>query len=152
MLAGCSPKYNWRDYSSPDGHYQALFPGKPASFTREVDLDGMKVSMTMTAAEVDGTTFAVGSAVAPDPAHAQAALAAMKTALARNIGASITDAKPAAGTADIDATGSRNGVPTRLVGHFAANGNRFYQVIVLGKASAIEQEQVEQFISSFKPQ
>lgn len=152
LLAACSPKYNWRDYSSPDGHYHAMFPGKPATYTREVDLDGMKVNMTMTAAEVDDTMFAVGSAEAPDATRAAAALAAMKTALVRNIGATITSEKPAAGAIDIDATGSRNGVPMRLVGHFASQDKRFYQVVVVGKASSIEQEQVDQFIASFKAQ
>jgi hypothetical protein len=40
----------------------------------------------------------------------------------------------------------------RLVGHFEARGNRFYQVVVMGPAKSIEAEPVEQFISSFKVQ
>ena len=55
----------------------------------------------------------------------------------------------AAGTLQADATGSSNGVPVRLVGHFEARGKRFYQVIVLGKANALPPEQVEQFLTSF---
>jgi hypothetical protein len=161
-LAACSPTYNWRDYSSPDGHYHVLFPGKPASYTRPVDLDGMKVNMTMTAAEVEDTMFAVGSAEAPDAARAQAALASMQTALVRNIGATITREQAAAAAVagdksatqraaiDIEASGSKNGVPMRLIGHFEARDKRFYQVIVVGKASAIQAEQAEQFLSSFK--
>lgn len=161
-LTACSPTYNWRDYNSPDGSYHVLFPAKPASYTRQIDLDGMKVNMTMTAAEVEDTMFAVGSAEAPDAAHAQAALAAMKTALVRNIGAKITSEKAAAASVasdksstqraalDIEASGSQNGVPMRLIGHFEARDKRFYQVIVMGKASAIQPEQTEQFLSSFK--
>jgi hypothetical protein len=37
---------------------KVMFPAKPASFTRTIDLDGAQVSMTMTAADVDGATFA----------------------------------------------------------------------------------------------
>jgi len=155
LLAACSPKYNWRDYASPDAPYKVMFPAKPASFTRTIDLDGMQVSMTMTAAEVDGATFAVGSAEAPDEAHARTALPAMMKALLRNIGAGDGGRKFNADssgktTGDIDATGSTNGVPVRLVGHFEARGKRFYQVIVLGKADAVPPEQVEQFLTSFK--
>src|SRR5206468_1898405 len=84
LLGACNPTYNWRDYASPDAPYRVMFPAKPASFTRTIDLDGMQVSMTMTAAEVDGTTFAVGSAEAPDEAHARAAVPAMVQALTRN--------------------------------------------------------------------
>jgi hypothetical protein len=153
LLAGCNPTYNWRDYSSPDAPYRIMFPAKPATHTRSVDLDGMRVDMTMTAAEVEGVTFAVGTGIAPDAARARAAVAAMKTALVRNIGAEVARESPAAGldsAIDIDAVGSANGQPMKLRGRFEAHGKRFYQVVVMGKANAMTPEHVEQFISSFK--
>jgi hypothetical protein len=153
-LAGCSPKYNWRDYASPDAAYRVTFPAKPSTFTRTIDLDGMQVAMTMTAAEVDGATFAVGTAEAPDAARAQAALEAMQVALVRNIDATVTTQQATiAGeraTRDVEATGKNRGVPMRLVGHFEARGKRFYQVIALGKTDALPPEQVDQFLTSFK--
>jgi hypothetical protein len=158
-LAACSPKYNWRDYASPEAGWRAMFPAKPSTTTRTIDLDGTQVSMTMTAAEVDGATFAVGTAQAPDAARAQAALDAMKRALLRNIGAAGTtsESRASASTAtsnrvssDVDATGSSQGRPLRLVGHFEARGTRFYQVIVLDKDKTVPPEQVEQFLTSFK--
>ena len=154
LLAACSPKYNWRDYASPDASYRVMFPAKPASFTRTIDLDGMQVSMTMTAADVDGTTFAVGAAEAPDEASARAALPAMMRALTRNIGASgpgtVHADSSGKTSSEIDVTGNSKGTPVRLIGHFEARGKRFYQVIVLGKANAVPPEQVEQFLTSFK--
>ena len=122
--------------------------------SRTIDLDGMQVSMTMTAAEVDGATFAVGAAEAPDEEHARAAVPAMVQALTRNIGAVGEQAAAHAdaggrSVSDIDVAGSSNGQPVRLVGHFEARGKRFYQVIVLGKTNAMPPEQVEQFLTSF---
>jgi hypothetical protein len=38
----------------------------------------------------------------------------------------------------------------KLRGHFEAQGKRFYQVIVVGKANAVTPEQADQFISSFQ--
>jgi hypothetical protein len=154
LLGACSPKYNWRDYASPDAPYKVMFPAKPASATRSIDLGGMQLSMTMTAAEVDGATFAVGAAEAPDEAHARTALPAMMQALLRNIGAGDAQARVHADSTgktvgEIDATGASKGVPVRLVGHFEARGKRVYQVIVLGKANAMPPEQVEQFLTSF---
>ena len=147
LLAACNPTYNWRDHSSADGGYKVLFPAKPATFTRPVDVDGLRVEMTMTAAEVDGTTFAVGSAVAPDAARAQAALPAMRLALLRNIGADETVAQDGL---RVDARGANaNRQPMHLHGRFEARGARFYQVIVLGPADTAPPEQVEQFLSSF---
>lgn len=152
VLAGCSPTYNWRDYTSSDGSFRVMFPAKPATHTRGIDLGGIKVDMTMTAAEVEGTTFAVGTAVAPDAALAQATLPGMRQALLRNIGATDSAAPAAGATLDVDAVGKGNGGPVRLVGRFVAKGSRMYQVIVVGKPGAMPPEHTEQFLSSFKPQ
>lgn len=146
LLAGCNPTYNWREHTNQEGRYKVLFPAKPASFTRPVDLAGLPVSMTMTAAQVDGSTFAVGTAVAPDAARAAAALPAMRTALLRNIGAA--DVASAAGL-QVDAQGSGSGKPMHLRGRFEARGARIYQVIVVGPAGAVPPEQVDQFLTSF---
>jgi hypothetical protein len=158
-LAGCSPKYNWRDYASPDASYRILFPAKPSTYTREVDLDGLRVPMTMTAAEIDGTTFAVGTAQAPDAARAQGALAAVRTALVRNIDGKVTREKSAAtaaaqthGATDLEAAGNVGGMPMRLAAHLEVRGQRIYQVIVVGKPDKVPDEQIEQFLSSFAPQ
>jgi hypothetical protein len=148
-LSACSPKYDWRDYRSNDAPYAVLFPGKPASQTRSVKLDQLEVSMTMTAAEVDGVIFAVGSAQLPDAALAPAAVAAMQTALVNNIGASVAGNK-STGAGTLDVEGSRNGEAMRLIGRFLAKDKRIYQVIVMGRAGNIEQDSVDTYLSSFK--
>jgi hypothetical protein len=150
-LSACSPQYDWRDYRSNDAPYAVLFPGKPATQTRDIKLDQLDVSMTMTAAEVDGVIFAVGSAQVPDAAQAPAAVEAMKTALVKNIGATVTSSKsPAAGTLEVEASGSQNGEAMRLIGRFIAKDKRIYQVIVMGKAKNMVQDTVETYLSSFK--
>lgn len=150
VAAGCSPAYNWRSYNSGDAPFSVMFPDKPSIHTREINVDGMKVAMTMTAAEVEGTTFAVGSAQAPDAPKARAALAGMKTALVNNIGATVRSEKVTGAAIDIDAIGTQKGTPMRLVAHFEARDNRFYQVIVMGREKDITKENVEMFMSSFK--
>jgi len=159
LLTGCNPTYNWRDYSSPDAPYRVMFPAKPTSHTRSIDLAGTKVEMTMTAAEVEGVMFAVGTGVAQDAAGAQAAVDAMKTAMLRNIGATVQRESASAASSgdpgsarkriDIEATGAGTGGPVKLSGHFESRGKRFYQVIVLGKDKAVPAEQSEQFMKSF---
>ena len=161
-LTACKPTYNWRDYSSPDAPFRVMFPDKPSVHKRQIDIGGMPVEMTMTAVDVHGTTFAVGSAVAPDAAKAQAALAAMQSVLVRNIGATVKKQKSSAvaaaggsssaqgATIDVEASGVQNGTPMKLIGHFESRNQRFYQVIVIGKEKDVSPEQVDQFIASFK--
>jgi len=150
-LCACSPKYDWRDYRSNDAPYAVLFPGKPASQTRSIKLDQLDVSMTMSAASVDGVVFAVGSAQLADAAQAPAAVDAMQTAMVKNISASITSSRQLAGGArEVDASGTEKGQAMRLIGRFVAKDNRIYQVVVIGPAAKIEAEPVETFLTSFK--
>lgn len=158
LLSGCSPQFNWREFTSQDASWQVTFPGKPAAASRDIDLDGVKTTMTMTAAEVDDIVFAVGEAELGDSAGASAGLAAMQAALVRNIGGAVTHSATASSSRngamrvsrEVEATGTRAGRPMRLVGHFEARGRRVYQVVVMGPDKTIKPEQTEQFIGSFK--
>jgi hypothetical protein len=152
LLAGCSPTYNWRDHTSADGSYRVMFPAKPATHTRNIDLGGIRVDMTMTGADVEGAAFVVGTALMPDAALAQASLPALRQALLRNIGAAdgAAAARPNAAALDVDATTSDGKL--RLVGRFVAKGARIYQVIVVGPPKTMPPEQADQFLTSFAPQ
>ncbi|MGV7208393.1 hypothetical protein ACLB1G_11130 [Oxalobacteraceae bacterium A2-2] len=142
MLAACNPTYNWRDYHSDGERYAVLFPAKPANQSRVVDLNGIKVEMAMTAAEVEGVTFAVGSAVLPDASLAGHAVDAMKTALVRNIGGTLVS--------DHDNTIEAKGKTMQLIGHFAYRDGRVYQAVVVGKAGEVQREAADTFLASFK--
>lgn len=162
ILAACSPKFDWREYRSPDTHFTALFPGKPAVLTREIDLDGKKVNLTMTASEVDGNTFAIGNAELASAELAQAALPAMKQALLNNIKGTVRSEKSSAtasstpagtrqrSSVSIEATGTQHGQPALLVGRFVAQDKRIYQVIILGQESKLSRENIDTFMDSVK--
>ncbi|MDP3842740.1 MAG: hypothetical protein Q8Q81_09110 [Oxalobacteraceae bacterium] len=163
LLTGCSPSLNWRQVQGADAPFAVLLPAQPATLSRAIDLDGIPVTMSMTAAEVDGVTFAVGAVVLSDPALAPKALQAMKLALVRNINGSIqseqaTAAAQAAGTSssiDIVATGSigRSNQPARLLARFAARERRVYQAVMVGRSSAMDAigaDAADTFFTSFK--
>ncbi|MRW94895.1 hypothetical protein GJ699_33600 [Duganella sp. FT80W] len=141
-LSACSPKYDWRDYRSNDAPYAVLFPAKPATQTRSIKLDQLDVNMTMSAADIDGVVFAVGSAQLADAAQAPAAVEAMKAAMVNNIHGTVTRSTPQ----EIDASGSN----MRLIGRFLSKDRRIYQVVVIGSPQKIEAESVDTFFSSFK--
>lgn len=146
-LSACSPKYDWRDYRSADAPYAVLFPAKPATQTRTIELDQLAVSMTMTASDIDGVVFAIGVVQLADAAQAPAALTAMQTAMVNNIGGAITSSKQIpAGGVDIEASGKA----MRLLGRFVAKDKRVYQIVIVGPAQKIEAEPAETFFTSFK--
>lgn len=146
-LSACSPKYDWRDYRSPDAPYAVLFPGKPATQTRTIQLDQLTLSMTMSASDIDGVVFAIGSAQLADAAQAPAALAAMQSAMVTNIGGTITSSKQIpSGGMEIQASGKT----MRLLGRFIAKDRRIYQIVIVGPAQKIDAETAETFFTSFK--
>ena len=80
-LAACSPDYNWRQVQPADATFVALFPAKTVSHTQQVNLDGIRTDMAMTAAEVNGVMFAIGSASLSSAALVQPALSLMRIPL-----------------------------------------------------------------------
>jgi len=165
-LSACSPKFNWREVQNEAGLYAITMPSKPTSFSRDIDLNGSKTSMTMTATEVDKNTFAVGTAELPDATTAQISLNAMKLALVRNINGTITSEKvvtmPQSQQADagklavteIEASGpaspATDGQPRLLFARFIAKDKRVYQVLVTGPAQELKRNNVDTFLSSFR--
>ena len=155
-LTGCSPSLNWRQVEGVDAPFVVLLPAKPTTLSRPIDLDGMQVTMSMTATEVDGVTFAVGVIALPDAALSPKALQAMKLALVRNINGSIESEKTSGGGSfDIVATGSigRSKEAARLLAHFAARDQRVYQAIIVGPSSAVSAmsaDAADTFFTSFK--
>ncbi|ASU40895.1 hypothetical protein hmeg3_23045 [Herbaspirillum sp. meg3] len=156
LLAACSPKYNWREAHGDKVQFTVLLPAKPASFSRQIDLNGIAVAMTMTAAEIDDVTFAVGAAELADAAQAPQALASMRTALINNIGGTaratpIPGKTEGAQALDVVATGVARGRPMVLMARLIAKDKRIYQVLIVGEEKAVTPENIETFFTSFKP-
>lgn len=159
-LSACTPTYDWREVRGTDAPFVVLLPAKPSTHSRPINLDGIQLTMTMTAAEVDGVTFAVGSASLPDPAPPRDALTAMKTALVKNIDGTVRFEKSSiaadnpAPFINIEAVGTAGRKvkkhPTLLVARFAAKDRRIYQAVVVGPEDAVSRDAVDTFFTSLK--
>lgn len=155
-LAACNPALNWREVRGSDAPYTVLLPAKPTTFARPVDLNGLKVEMSMTAAEVDGVSYAVASAGIADAAQRKAALAAMQEAMLRNIGAGEPQQRavvldggiPALEVAARGHAGAAKR-PVAMHARFAQHGERVFQAVVLGPADAVTPEAAATFLESF---
>ena len=159
-LCACSPKLDWRDYRAPGDAYTVLMPAKPAVHERAVTLNGMKLNMRMSAVDISGVTFAVGVITLPDASLAMTTLGAMKEALLKNIGSTLTSEKTKASPENgsisiyVDAIGapseSTKGKPRLLFGRFVAKGPQVFQVLVTGPQDEVSNDAVDTFLTSFK--
>jgi len=152
-LVACTPHFDWREVRGTDASWIVLMPAKPAAWTRDVNFDGPKVAMTMTAVDIDGAIFAVGTATLPDDAAATNALHAMRTALVRNIAGTIKSERAntagSVSTLDLDAAGA-GAPPVQLHAHLVARDRRIYQVVAIGPETSLPPEAVDTFLTSFK--
>ncbi|HEX4855890.1 MAG TPA: hypothetical protein VFV28_03715 [Limnobacter sp.] len=91
-LAACSPQYNWRTVPNTDVGYMATFPDKPAMVTRTMDLIGLKVPLTLHAAQLEGMYFAVGTVPLQGELATQGP--ALRNALAQAVANNISAGQP----------------------------------------------------------
>lgn len=161
-LTACSPKFDWREIHNEAAPYIVALPSKPATLVRNIDLNGIPVSMTMVASEVDGVTFAVGSAELPDAMLAQVSLSAMKTAMLNNISGTVKEEKtlmiPSSRSGkgslvvtEIEALGSSGDTSSRILfARFVAKEKRVYQLIATGPEKTLTRDLADTFFTSFK--
>lgn len=154
LLAGCAPSHDWREIRADEDRYLALMPDRPDHMTRPINLDGLSVDMSMQGARVDGVAFIVGAVVLRDASVAarEHALAAMRTAMVRNIRGRETLAEAVAvpvldaagqpaGSAPgwrIEAAGRAGDQPVSMSAVFAAHSGRAWQAVVVGPGASAE--------------
>jgi hypothetical protein len=160
ILAACTPQYDWREVRGTTAPFSVVLPAKPASFTRPINLDGQQVAMTMTAAEINGVTFAVGTATLPDAEKALNAISSMKTALVKNISGTVKQEKSSVNktsritSIELDAVGppssGSKSQPVRLLARFIAREKQVYQIVIVGPEKAVTTDAADIFFTSFK--
>lgn len=160
-LTACSPTFDWRTVENNDDGYTVDLPAKPGNDQRPVNIGGAPLPMAMQTAEAGDAVFAVGTVTLSndDPQTQRAVLDFLRDGLARNVGAA-PDAHAIqiplaaggqvpglemtvsgkAGTAQEART-----VYARLVAH----GRHVYQAAIIA-SKPLQQEQIDQFFSSFK--
>lgn len=163
-LAGCAPRYDWREIRANEDRYLAMMPAKPDRMTRQIELDGMKVSMTMQGARIDGVAFIVGAAALPDASVEvrERAISAMRVAMVRNIAGRELSAQAVAvpvidgsgratGSAPgwrIEAAGRAGEGEVAMMAVFASRDGRAWQAVVLGPAP--DRDQAKTFLDGFR--
>jgi hypothetical protein len=166
LLLACSPPFDWREVRGAEAPYVILMPAKPTSSTRNVDLGGGPISMTMSVARAEDISFSITSGKLAQPAAAEATLLAMKSSLLRNTSAAIrkeTASTTADGTKLLALEGTfslappaptakpGNAAQALLAARFAARNGFVYQVVAYGPEKALSGQVLDTFLTSFRP-
>jgi len=168
LTLACSQRFEWREVRIDDGAVASL-PGRPQSVTRDLDVGGQPVSMTMWSTGVGATMFAVGvarlpAALSAEPAGRAQAIAHFRDGLVRNIGGAGTTSTPptltlppgsarkllAAEAVDASGRPGPDGRKSRLAARFFIVDDQFFQVVALGAEGEIPPEVLDTFFTSFR--
>ena len=156
-LAACSPTLDWRELRPAGSGAQLMFPCKPSSQTRPLELAGVRVPLTLHACSAGGTTYALAVADVGDVSHIAAALIQLGDAATRNL-AGDAQALPLPHVAG--ATPQPQARRLLVRGHLPdgsatqqqlivfSRGTRIYQASVLG--ASLDGEGVETFLGSIR--
>lgn len=157
LLCACAPALDWRRVRPAGFEIEAMFPCRPATLSREVDVAQRRVEMTMFACAAAGTTYAVGTLTLNDARDVGTALDALRESAARNVDAAPATAQalqvpgmtPYPQATRITFSGRRPD-GTAVVGTLAvfARGLRVYQAMVVGDRP--DAEAVSVFFAALK--
>lgn len=158
--AACSPKFDWREIRNEDNFFQVLMPGKAASANREINLNGVKTTMYMTATDVQGISFSVAyvkvvqSELEQETSKKQQEVAfeAMKTGMLNNIqGQWVSVDQNRIPKNTLLAQGqSPSGKKLKMLARFEKRSDYLIQIIMLGDEKAFNAEAADMFFDSFK--
>lgn len=162
-LVACAPAYDWREVKSDA--VVALLPAKPDSLTRELELAGLAVKMTMQSARADALSFAIARVDLPagsDAASRDAVQEALRTALLRNAGRPARPASEAVvainrterGAAGVPARslavrGEPDGKSIALEARLFARDDHVWQLAVYGPAEAMDRPAAREAVETF---
>lgn len=149
MLAGCSPEFNWREFSVAQDRAMLAFPAKVQTEQRSIQIDGQTLDFSLTAANVGPAVFAIG--FAPVPAglatQAEASLTrALLTSLFTSSGQPISQAALDGKVFELETLVAKQ--PSWLMARVLVHKGVLMQVVASGPKDALPREQALEFMRS----
>ena len=154
MAMACTPALDWREVQPVGAHLTLLFPCKPASNARNLDMQGRQVRTFLLACKNANQSFSLSYADVGDPALVGAALKQMRESLTAKLSASPSQLAASAVSLKVSGmTPNPQALAQPLAGQLPdgstvfgvvavfARGTVVYQAVVLGpKHDAVAQE------------
>lgn len=155
LAAACYAELDWRELHWEEGRVKVLLPAKPAKFTRDVTLAGAAVPMQMLQVQLSGMAFGVAYAPLPGKDVPQV-LAAARDVLVKNIEGHVVSERtvdiPGSSVPGLEfrAEGVVAGTPMLVAGRLAADAERFYEVVFVGRKDRAEGVDLDLFLASLR--
>lgn len=152
LLAGCSPKLDWRELRVPDAGFTVMLPGKIATDARALPAPLNDVRLSQWSTRAEETLYAVGVAALPSAGRGPEVAALLRSGLMANFGARVTAENTLAdGWTEWAALGAAAGKEVRIDVRQRVAPQFYQQLIVIAPVTLADREAVQMFWTSFRP-
>lgn len=166
-IAGCYPRYDWRDYRPDCARswcgFVASFPGRVTNASREIPVGTMRLPLALHVVSVGDVTFAIGAFDLLPGSDPEAARAVFERKLLDDVGATegrrgkvvlhAADRQPLAATT-FEADGEHDGKSLHATARFVQRQGRLIELLVIGPADELAtgsgSQAVETFVTSLR--
>jgi hypothetical protein len=159
-LAACTPEFDWRELSVPEGRFAVLLPGKARVESRTLDTATGALTMTMYSFSLKQGTMGVSytdypaAALAPERERGREQLDAARDTLLRNIQGRVLAEEDISVAGfpgrQVHAEGRAGAEGALLKVRFVAVGSRLYQIAYVGAKEGADMADVDMFLTSFR--
>jgi hypothetical protein len=150
-LGGCTPAYNWREWTVADGRAVIMFPARIQTEQRQIDLEGVATIFSLTSASVGEAVFSVGFTPLSDAlteAQRAALLKKVVSALAARAGKSPPEnaLKGESFTFEMVVAGK----PSLMMARVLEHRGMLLQVVASGPKQSLANENALEFVRSLR--
>ncbi|MEO8938076.1 MAG: hypothetical protein ABI277_13625 [Burkholderiaceae bacterium] len=167
VVAGCYPRYDWRDHRPDCARswcgFVASFPGRVTNASREIPVGTMRLPLALNVVSVGDVTFAIGAFDLLPGSDPEAARAVFERKLLDDVGATegrrgeivlhATDRQPLVATT-FEADGKHDGKALHATARFVQRQGRLIEILVIGPADVLAtgsgRQAVETFVTSLR--
>lgn len=162
LLAGCYPRYDWRDYRPDCARtwcgFVASFPGRVTNATRDIPVGDVRLPLALNVVSVGEVTFAIGAFDLVPGSDADAARATFERKLLDDVGATEgrhghvvlhTAIRDEVMADTLEAEGRRDGRALRTTARFAQRQGRLIEILVIGPADVLSTDSGRQAVETF---
>ena len=161
LLAGCSPRYNWREVRLEEAPLTALLPCKPDRATRPVAFEAGTLTLHMQGCEAGVATFTLASAEVGNAAKLastldlwqRSTLARMRAATSQRTPFVLGGASPLVAPFLVTGSGSApDGSPVSVRAAYFARGTQVFQAAIYAKGTpaSLQEDVSDSFFSGLR--
>lgn len=151
LLGGCTPEYNWRESMVADNRAVIMFPSRIQTEQRQIDVEGLPTTFSLTASAVGQSVFSVGFIALPESLGQEKSQALVKTlvaALAARAGKQAPDSALDGEIFTLETVVANK--PSLMMARVVVHRGMLIQVVVSGPKQSLSNENALEFVRSLR--